>query len=188
MALARAEGGNELRVWIFHPGVVAAAVALGFVEERQLLRLEIDLPTAEIPDYPDAIQVVPFRPGKDEEAWLELNKRAFAGHPENGSWGATELAERMAQDWFSADEFADGLGSGPPGWIQLVETNRGSRGDLCDRRRSQRPGRWLGKSAVARRVGPFGRVGISSCMPICRRRQSTSVALVSRCWVLSRRR
>lgn len=103
VALARAEGGKELRVWIFHPGGVAAAVALGFVEERQLLRLEIDLPVAEIPDYPDAIEIVPFRPGEDEEAWLELNKRAFARHPENGSWGLTELAERMAQDWFSPE-------------------------------------------------------------------------------------
>lgn len=101
--LARSERGFALRVWVFHPGVVPSAIKLGFAEERQLLRLTLDLPIAEAPDYPEEIRVAPFRPGVDEGEWIRLNQLAFARHPENGTWGKAELAERMEQDWFAPE-------------------------------------------------------------------------------------
>ncbi|MFN2488061.1 MAG: mycothiol synthase [Acidimicrobiia bacterium] len=101
--LARSERGRALRVWIFHPGIVATAIALGFAEERQLLRLALDLPVRGHPDYPDGIVIRPFRRGEDEKDWIRLNRLAFARHPENGTWGPQELAERMEQAWFSPE-------------------------------------------------------------------------------------
>jgi len=101
--LARSEGGKALRLWIFHPGIVASAIALGFAEERQLLRLALDFPVREQPDHPDGIVIRPFRLGEDESDWIRLNRMAFARHPENGTWGPEELAERMEQDWFSPE-------------------------------------------------------------------------------------
>jgi mycothiol synthase len=44
-------------------------------------------------------------PGRDEEAWVETNNQAFAGHPEQGGWTVAQLRERMAADWVDLEGF-----------------------------------------------------------------------------------
>lgn len=111
--------GPEPRVWAHGriDGVDAFAARNGFVPARELFKLARDGETApELPEpvLPDGIEVRTFEPGGDDDAWLAVNARAFAGHPEQGAWGPDDLADRLAQPWFD-----------PAGFFLAVDTRRG---------------------------------------------------------------
>jgi mycothiol synthase len=85
-------GGPALRVWA-HGGLPAArklAEAAGFGLDSAI----------DPPRIPDGVTIRAFVPGQDEEAWLAVNARAFAHHPEQGSWTLADLAQRERQEWF----------------------------------------------------------------------------------------
>ena len=96
-------GGRSIRLWAYVPELVQAAERAGFVLERELHHMRAPLPLSEAPQFPPGIEVRGFREGVDEEAWLEGNNRAFAGHPENGSWGIADLDRRRRRPWFSSE-------------------------------------------------------------------------------------
>jgi len=99
---------TRLRVWAVGDTAAAAALAAraGLVRARELLVMTRPLtgppPT---PRVPPGITVRAFRPGRDEQVWLAANARAFAGHPEQGSLTADDLAQRMAEPWFDPAGF-----------------------------------------------------------------------------------
>ncbi|MFI7586597.1 mycothiol synthase [Spongisporangium articulatum] len=103
-----AEGGNPLRVWSHgdHPGArgLAAAAGLGVVRELLQLGRELDAPPAPA-DLPAGVILRTFEPGVDDAAWLAVNARAFASHPEQGRMTQADLDARKATDWFDPAGF-----------------------------------------------------------------------------------
>jgi len=62
---------------------------------------------ATLPTLPagDGVRIRPFRPGEDDAAWLALNARAFADHPEQGAMTPADLGRRLSEPWFDPDGF-----------------------------------------------------------------------------------
>lgn len=103
-----AQGGGRLHYWVHRTGEEAdrLAAALGFEPERTLLQMRVPLPLpAPAPAPPTGVTLRPFRPGADDRAWLEVNNRAFAGHPEQGNWTVADLARRRSEPWFDPAGF-----------------------------------------------------------------------------------
>ncbi|MFC7407126.1 mycothiol synthase [Georgenia alba] len=87
------------------PAARALAAASGMERVRELLQMALDLPAPGVPlETAPAAHGLPqartFRPGQDEEAWLRLNGRAFASHPEQGRMTLEDLRARQDESWF----------------------------------------------------------------------------------------
>lgn len=123
-SVAAGDAGGPLAVWAHGdlPAARALADRHGLVPVRELWQMRLDLtPGAPgagalapgAPDapsaaatprparpLPDGVQVRPFVTGRDEDAWLRVNARAFADHPEQGRMTLADLRAREAEPWF----------------------------------------------------------------------------------------
>ncbi|GAA2018081.1 mycothiol synthase [Nakamurella flavida] len=90
------------RVWAHGnlPAAAALAERSGLVRVRTLLQMRRTGPPPVAPDLPAGVRLRAFRPGRDEQALLGVNARAFAWHPEQGRLDLPGLELEMAQDWF----------------------------------------------------------------------------------------
>ncbi|HTZ08678.1 MAG TPA: mycothiol synthase, partial [Acidimicrobiales bacterium] len=100
----RLQGGGHVHLWVPKPTAFsdATAEACGLRRGRDLYQMRRPLP-AEAP--PADVATRAFRPGVDEEAWLVVNNRAFASHPEQGGWTVETLREREGESWFDPAGF-----------------------------------------------------------------------------------
>ena len=106
MEIVGAEGGGHVHLWVPKPSDESdeIAAAVGLARGRDLLQLRRPLPV-EGEDWDRSLSLRPFVPGEDEEAWLEVNNRAFHWHPEQGGWDVGTLKERENEPWFDPSGF-----------------------------------------------------------------------------------
>jgi mycothiol synthase len=105
----RESQGPGLLIWAHgdHPAARALAAKYGFEPVRQLLQLRVPITetatwTAPV-DSTSELRV--FRPDIDDAAWLAVNARAFAFHPEQGSITQSDLDATTAESWFDPTAF-----------------------------------------------------------------------------------
>ncbi len=150
---AQADGRGPLRLWSHgeHRSAREMALRMGFDRVRSLWQMRRSL-YAPIPDapLPPSVTARTFEPGRDEAAWLDLNARAFAGHPEQSGWTLEDLTLRTTEPWFDPAGFflaerdgrlvgfhwtkvhgsdsAHGHGHAPIGEVYVLGVDPGERG------------------------------------------------------------
>lgn len=104
VAAARDAGGGHLAVWLRAAGPADDAVVLhaGLALERRLLQLRRTLP---VEGSGEGATTRPFRVGVDEEAFLAVNRRAFAALPDQAGMTLESLSARERQPWFDPQGF-----------------------------------------------------------------------------------
>jgi mycothiol synthase len=128
-ALLAEADGHPLRLWA-HGDVPAAArlaEAAGFERVRALWQMDRTLaePVPE-PRYPDGVTVRTFVVGQDEDAWVRLNRRAFARHPEQGAWTREDLDLREREPWFDPEGFFLAERDGRPAGFHWTKIHGGN--------------------------------------------------------------
>jgi mycothiol synthase len=107
-ALAAEAGDRPVRLWAHGdlPAATRLAAAAGFERVRALwkMRRSLQSPLDE-PQVAAGVTIRTFQAGRDEDAWIDLNARAFAHHPEQGSWTRQDLDVREREPWFDPDGF-----------------------------------------------------------------------------------
>jgi mycothiol synthase len=99
---------NHLQLWVFGANDCTDrfAAGAGFTPERELRQMRVALPLPDpAPRWPEGITVRTFEPGRDDEAWLAVNNRAFAADPDQSGWDEAMLRERMQEGWFDPAGF-----------------------------------------------------------------------------------
>jgi mycothiol synthase len=173
-------GGGHVHLWVAKPttGTDAMAQSCGLARGRDLFQMRRSLPV-EI-DEP-RLPTRAFAPGVDEAAWLEVNNRAFASHPEQGGWTLDTLLEREAEPWFDPAGFlmyeVDGRLAGSC-WTKVHRESEPPVGEIYVI--SVDPdfqGRGTGKSLVLCGLDHLGAAGLETAMLYVDAANETAVGL-----------
>jgi mycothiol synthase len=98
---------GPMRLWARgeNPGAARLAESMGFTSARVLLQMRRPLSDVPAFELPAGVDVRTFEVGADEQAWVEVNNRAFASHPEQGGWTVADVRKREQEHWFDARGF-----------------------------------------------------------------------------------
>lgn len=109
---------GRLRLWAHGENSASARLAssLGFSRSRVLWQMRRSL-FATLPriTLPAGVRIRAFEPGRDDEAFIRVNARAFEHLSDQGSWTVEDLRLRMAEPWFDPRGFLLAVTGGEPG-------------------------------------------------------------------------
>ena len=99
------------RIWSHGdlPSAQKLAKDYGLVRVRTVIQMRRSL-NQPLPEFSTELELRSFLPGLDDEPWLALNNRVFAGHPEQGGWTMENLHQRMEESWFDPKGFLLAIG------------------------------------------------------------------------------
>ncbi len=102
-----AENAGQVTAWAHgnHPAAQVLAARFGFQPFRTLLQLRARVPIEVGAWSREDSTLTCFRPGVDDEEWLALHSRVFAGHPEQSRFSWEELQARLRSHWFDPEDF-----------------------------------------------------------------------------------
>ncbi|GAA3021481.1 mycothiol synthase [Actinokineospora globicatena] len=105
--IARAADGTRFWAHGDHPGAARIAERQGLSRVRELLTMRIDLAETDLPDpvWREGVRVRTFETGRDEAAVVEVNKKAFDWHPEQGALTVADVEATEAEAWFDPAGF-----------------------------------------------------------------------------------
>jgi mycothiol synthase len=106
-AMVRMLPGENLRVWAHgdHPAAARLAEREGLSRARELLVLHTETGGWPEPVLREGVRLRTFEVGKDEQAFIDVNARAFDWHPEQGSLAVEELKATENDPWFDPAGF-----------------------------------------------------------------------------------
>jgi mycothiol synthase len=86
---------------------LAARDGYSIVRELWVMRRSLGADAGPLPAarLPEGFRARHFTVGQDEDAWLRVNARAFADHPEQGRLTRVDLDRRIGEPWFDATGF-----------------------------------------------------------------------------------
>jgi mycothiol synthase len=160
-------GGGRVHFWVFCRGEEDDELArrLGMKRGRDLLYVCVDLPVDLEVSFPKGISIRGFDPERDEQAWLDVNNRAFAGHPEQADWDLDTLRRRMSEAWFDPQDLllaVDEAGIAGFNWTKLYP-GRGVGEIYVIGVDPSRQGTKLGKSLTLAGLEHMARRGMRRC-------------------------
>lgn len=89
---------EETVLWLHTPAVEPPPAL--FTHERDLYRMAAPLPVPGTRRPSEGVRFAGFDVDRDAQALIEVNNRAFEGHPEQGAWSTKDLARRTSMPWF----------------------------------------------------------------------------------------
>ena len=165
-------------VWSSDDQLTEVLSRSGFSAVRELVRLGARLPLNRHDHPPEGFRFEPFRPGRDDASWLELNNRAFLDHPENGSLTRDDLIGRMSMDWFDPEGFVLGWdGNDLAGfcWTKLHNIEQGEIYIIAVD--PERQGRGLGGALLSAGAAHLAGRGVSRIILYVESRNRKALAL-----------
>jgi mycothiol synthase len=102
-ALSKTDGKNRFWAHGTLESARATASASGLVPVRELVQMRRSLHGVAEPAIPNGVRIRSYAGAADDAELLRVNNAAFATHPEQGGWTATDLAERRAERWFDPE-------------------------------------------------------------------------------------